>query len=348
LELDLIGGETESGHSCSVLQEKVMALFLTEADVRELLPMERALECVEASLRAQASGRAMNRARERILLPHCSLHYMAAALPEEKWLGMKIYTVTRADSRFLVLLFDAESGSLLALMQADHLGRLRTGAASGIATKYLARREASRVGLIGTGRQARTQLEAVAKVRKLTAAKVFSRDEQRRRDFCREMSAHPALAGLAVEPAESAEEAGRFGEIVITATTSRDPVVLGSWLEPGTHINAVGANMADRRELDEAVLSRAAVIAVDSLEQSRKEAGDLIQGLPRLRDGRGWEGVVELHSIVAGALPGRRSGEEITLFKSVGIALWDVAVAGYLYRQALEKGKGRQLELQQA
>jgi ornithine cyclodeaminase/alanine dehydrogenase-like protein (mu-crystallin family) len=150
---------------------------------------------------------------------------------------------------------------------------------------------------------------------------------------------------MAVEPAGSAEEAARFGEIVITATTSRDPVVLGSWLEPGTHINAVGANTADRRELDETALSRAAVIAVDSLEQSRKEAGDLIQGLPRLQGGRGWEGVVELHSIVAGALLGRRSGEEITLFKSVGIAVWDVAVAGYIFRQALEKSKGRQLEL---
>lgn len=319
-----------------------MALFLTEADVQELFPMERALECVEASLRAQAGGRAMNRARERILLPHCSLHYMAAALPEEKWLGMKIYTVTHADSRFVVLLFDAESGNLLALMQADHLGRLRTGAASGIATKYLARREASRVGLIGTGRQARTQLEAVAKVRKLTAAKVFGRDEQRRRDFCREMGARLELA---VEPAGSAEEAARFGEIVITATTSRDPVVLGTWLEPGTHINAVGANLADRRELDDAAISRAAIIAVDSLEQSRKEAGDLVQGLSRLRDGRGWAGVVELHSLVAGALLGRSSGEEITLFKSVGIALWDVAGAGYLYRQALEKGMGKELAI---
>jgi ornithine cyclodeaminase/alanine dehydrogenase-like protein (mu-crystallin family) len=322
-----------------------MALFLTEADVQELLPMERALECVEASFRAQAGGRAMNRARERILLPRCSLHYMAAALPQEKWLGMKIYTVTRADFRFFVLLFDAETGKLLALMQADHLGRLRTGAASGIATKYLARRAASRVGLIGTGRQARTQLEAVAQVRKLTAVKVFGRDEQRRLDFCREMSAHAALAGVAVEPAGSAEEAARFGEIVITATNSREPVVLGAWLEPGTHINAIGANMADHRELDQAAISRAAIIAVDSLEQSRKEAGDLIQALSRSQQGPSWGDVVELHSILAGAVLGRRSEEEITLFKSVGIALWDVAVAGYLYCQALEKGKGRQLDL---
>jgi len=319
-----------------------MALFLTEADVQALLPMERALECVEASLQAQAAGRAANRARERIILPQCSLHYMAAALPDDQWLGMKIYTVAHGDLRFMVLLFDAESGRLLALMQADHLGRLRTGAASGVATKYMARRDASRVGMIGTGRQARTQLEAVAKVRKLTAAKVFGRDEQRRREFCQEMSARLRLA---VEPAASAEEAVRFGEIVITASSARQPAVLGSWLEPGTHVNAIGANMADRRELDDTVLTRAAVIAVDSREQARIEAGDLIQGLSAAHAGRGWEGVVELHSIVAGASPGRRAEQDITLFKSVGIALWDVAVAGYIYRQALDKGVGRQLEL---
>ncbi len=317
-----------------------MALFLSEAEVQVLLPMERALECVEASFAAQGCGQAMNRSRERLLLPHTSLHYMAAALPGENLLGMKIYTVTRSDMRFGVLLFDAESGKLLALMQADHLGRIRTGAASGIATKYLARPEASRLGLIGTGRQARTQLEAVAKVRKLTATRVFSRDEKRRAEFCRETSERFSLR---VEPASSAEEAVRFGEIVVAATTSREPVVLGEWLQPETHVNAIGANMADRRELDEAALTRATLIAVDSIEQSQEEAGDLIQGLAKL--GQGWEGVVELHSIVAGAQRGRNSEEEITIFKSNGIALWDVAVAGYVYRQALLKSLGRQMDV---
>jgi ornithine cyclodeaminase/alanine dehydrogenase len=202
-------------------------LYLTEEDVQDLLPMERALECVEASFRAQSSGQGINRSRERILLPHSALHYMAAALPEEKWLGMKIYTVTREEFRFLVLLFDAETGELLAVMEADYLGRIRTGAASGIATKYLARRGASRVGLIGTGRQARTQLEAVAKVRKLSAIRAFGRDERRREDFCCDMSERLRLQ---VVPAASGEEAVRFGEIVITATTSREPVVRGEWL----------------------------------------------------------------------------------------------------------------------
>src|SRR5579859_1588127 len=317
-----------------------MALFLAEPDVQELFPMERALERVEASFRAQQGGQAANRSRERIFLPHSSLHYMAASLPEEKQMGMKIYTVTRNSFRFVVLLFDTESGDLLALIEADYLGRIRTGAASGIATKYLARVDADRVGLIGAGRQARTQLEAVALVRKLTGAKVFSRNEKSRKEFCREMT---EKLQIEIEPADSAEDATRFGDIVITATTSSQPLIHGQWLRPGTHVNAIGANMANRREVDDLTLNRADLIAVDSIEQAKEEAGDLIQGLAALK--RGWHGVIELCKIVSGARPGRRSNDEITIFKSSGIALWDVASAGYIYRQALAKGKGREIEI---
>jgi ornithine cyclodeaminase/alanine dehydrogenase-like protein (mu-crystallin family) len=302
--------------------------------------MERALECVEASFVAQGNDRAINRSRERIVLPHASLHYLAAALPGSQYMGMKIYTVTRDDFRFLVLLFDTETGRLLSLMQADHLGRIRTGAASGIATKYLARPDASRVGMMGTGRQARTQLQAIARVRKLTGVKVFGRNKERLQTFCREMAEE---LGVPVEPASSAEDATRYGEIVISATTSQHPVVLGECLQPGAHVNAIGANAANRRELDDEALRRASLIAVDSLEQSRKESGDLIQGLASL--GRGWESVIELHAVVAGKHPGRSSADQITLFKSHGIALWDVAVAGFIYEEALRLGTGKEMEI---
>jgi ornithine cyclodeaminase/alanine dehydrogenase-like protein (mu-crystallin family) len=317
-----------------------VTLFLTESDVRALLPMERALECVEASFVAQGNDRAINRSRERILLPNVSLHYMAGALPDSRHVGMKIYTVTRNDFRFLVLLFDAVDGRLLSLMQADHLGRIRTGAASGIATKYLARPDASRVGVMGTGRQARTQLQAIAQVRKLTGVKAFGRDANRLHAFCREMSED---LGVIVEPASSTEEATRFADIVITATTAHQPVVRGECLQPGAHVNAIGANMANRRELDDEAIRRANIIAVDSVEQSRKESGDLIQGLANL--GRGWESVIELHSVVTGKHPGRSSAEQITLFKSHGIALWDVAVAGFIYEEALRLGRGKEMEI---
>jgi ornithine cyclodeaminase/alanine dehydrogenase-like protein (mu-crystallin family) len=317
-----------------------MALFLTEAEVLELFPMEHAIERVEESFRAWARGEATNRARQRIFLPGLSLHYMAAAWQGENLVGMKVYTVSRSGFRFLVLLYDATSGELLALMEADQLGRIRTGAASGVATKFLARADASRVGLIGSGRQARTQLEAVAKVRKISAVKVFSRDPVRRAEFAHEMS---GLLGVEVAPGASAEEAVRFADVLITATNASQPVVRGDWLAPGAHVNAIGANMPDRREVDDQTLSRAALITVDSLEQAKIEAGDLIQGESAMRGG--WESVVELKEIVAGNRPSRSNDSEITLFKSTGLALWDIAVAGEIYRRAREQGRGREIQI---
>ena len=312
-----------------------MALFLTEADVQMLFPMQKALECIEASFVAQHDGTAVNQSRQRLFQPGFSLHYMAAAMADGQRAGMKIYTITSGTARFLVLLFDTKTGEMLAMMEADHLGRIRTGAASGVATKYLARPDASKVGLIGAGRQARTQLEAVAGVRPIQAARVYARNEERRAEFCREMT---ALLKFPVEPALSAEEAARFGDIVVTATTSAAPVVSGEWLRAGTHVNAIGANMANRRELDAAALRAAAIIAVDSREQAQGEAGDLIQGLAAIN--RSWDEVVELKDIVKGIKPSRNSNEEITIFKSCGIALWDVAAAGFIYNEARQRKMG--------
>ena len=194
--------------------------------------------------------------------------------------------------------------------------------------------------MIGSGSQARTQLAAVAQVRRLRAAQVFSRDAARRKQFCSEMSEHLQLE---VEPAESAEAAARFGDIVITATTSSQPVLKGEWLRPGAHVNAIGANMTIRREIDDVALARAGVVAVDSLEQAKEEAGDLVQGLESIPGG--WDGVTELHDIIGGRRPGRISEQEITLFKSSGIALWDVAAAGYIYQEARQQGKGKELPI---
>lgn len=316
-----------------------MALILAESDVQELLPMERALDCVEQSFIAQGSD-AVNRSRERILLPGASLHYLAGALPESQRMGMKVYSVTREQYRFLVLLFDTATGALLALIEADHLGRLRTGAASGVATKHLARPDATYMGLIGTGSQARTQLLGVARVRNLTAVKVYGRNRERLEVFCSKMAAELRIR---VEPASSPEEAARFGEILTTVTNTRQPVVYGENLQPGAHLNAVGANAADRREVDDSVIRRAALLAVDSLEQAKKESGDLLQGLPN--SAKSWHDVIELHSVINGKHAGRTSEDQITFFKSHGIALWDVAVASYIYQQALAKGRGKSLDI---
>jgi ornithine cyclodeaminase/alanine dehydrogenase-like protein (mu-crystallin family) len=218
------------------------------------------------------------------------------------------------------------------------MGQLRTGAASGVATKYLARENSRIAAIIGTGGQARTQLEAVAAVRKLESARVYGRDAARREKFCDEMS---AKLRITVTPSGSSGEAVRGADIVCTATTSSQPVIFGADLTPAVHINAIGANHAHKRELDDEAVACADLIVVDSVEQSRQEAGDLI--IPFKGDEICWTGVKKLCDVVAGKVSGRTSNDEVTLFKSNGIASWDLAVAMKVYAAAREKKLGREL-----
>lgn len=316
-----------------------MPLLLTETDVRSLLTMPMALEAVEAAFRRLADATAQVHPRRRLHLEGFSyLHYMAAADGTGGYEGLKIYTSSRDGLRFLVPLFRAKTGELLAFIEADYLGQMRTGAASGVATKYLAREDSRTVGIIGTGLQARTQLEAVAAVRRMERILVFGRDPGRRERFAREMTAR---LGVPVEAAPTAEAAVREADILITSTTSSTPVVEGRWLKPGTHTNAIGANFPQKRELDAAAIDRANVIFVDSREQAKMEAGDLIQSFEKTPSR--WENVKELADLVAGRTPGRTSSEQITLFKSSGIAIEDVVTAGKVYELALERGVGREV-----
>ena len=321
-----------------------MALLLTESDVQALLTMPVALEAVETAFRRLADGSALLHPRQRLHIPGNSyLHYMAAADSAGGYMGMKIYTSSRSGLRFLIPLFNVVNGELLALLEADFLGQMRTGAASGIATRYLARSDASTVGIIGTGLQARTQLEAIVAVRRITRIRAFSRDPERRDRFAREMADRLGVRVLAVN---IPEDAVRDNDIVVTATTASEPVLLGRWLKPGMHINAIGANFPQKRELDEDAVRRASVIAADSREQSRMEAGDLIF---TLRDsGPAWDKVTELAEIVSGRAPGRTDPAQITLFKSNGIAIEDIVTAARVYELALEQGAGRQIPLWEA
>jgi alanine dehydrogenase len=318
-----------------------MTLHISESEVRALLTMPMAIEAVEEISRRQATGEAVVHARRRIELPGGGyFHYMAGADFTAGFLGMKLYTFVRGNPEFLVSLYRIETGELAALIEADAMGRLRTGAASGVATKYLARRDARVAAVIGTGGQARTQLEAVASVRKLESARAFGRDPQRREKFCHEMGER---LGIPVHAASSAAEAVRGADIVCTATTASRAVVSGADLAPGTHVNAIGANHAHKRELDEEAVKRAGVVVADSIEQSRQEAGDLI--LAFAGDESRWAAVQELQQVVSGKARGRSSDTEITLFKSNGIAVWDIAVAVRVFRMAKEKGIGRELPL---
>jgi alanine dehydrogenase len=321
-----------------------VTLLLTEADVRSLLTMPVALEIVEESLRQQGNGELMLQPRRRIKLPdNALLHYMAAADPIRGYVGMKIYTVARGVARFVVPLFRSTTGEMAALIEADALGQIRTGAASGVATKYLANASARTAAIIGTGYQARTQIEAVAAVRHLERIRAFGRDAERRANFCREMSER---IGVAVEAASSGEEAVRGAEIIITATSATKVVFEGAWAVPGVHINAMGANWPQKRELDASAVGRADKIVVDSVEQARMEAGDLIQAFGE--DESRWNAVQELSQIVADKEIGRTAAGQITLFKSNGIATWDLAAAVRVYELAVARGMGQSIPIWQS
>jgi alanine dehydrogenase len=316
-----------------------MTLHISEAEVREVLDMPQAVKAVEEICRKQATGEVVVHPRRRFQLPGGGFfHYMAAADYSAGFVAMKQYTYARGKVRFLVPLYEMATGDLLAVIEADYMGQLRTGAASGVATKYLAREDSRVAAIIGTGGQAKTQLEAVAAVRKLESAQAYGRNAAKLEKFCHEMSGR---LGLPVTPSGSAGEAVRRADIVCTATTSSQPVVSGADLAPGAHINAIGANHAHKRELDDEVIASADIIVVDSVEQSRQEAGDLIIAFHG--DEICWTGVKKLSDIVAGKTTGRTSPSEVTLFKSNGIASWDLAAAMKVYAAADEKKLGREL-----
>jgi ornithine cyclodeaminase/alanine dehydrogenase-like protein (mu-crystallin family) len=318
-----------------------MTLHISEAEVRSVLTMSMAIEAVEEISRKQANGEVIVHPRRRFELPAGGFfHYMAAADFKAGFVAMKQYTFVRGKIRFLVPLYEVATGALVSLIEADYMGQLRTGAASGVATKYLARPDARIAAIIGSGGQARTQLEAVAEVRKLESARVYGRDSNRREKFAKEMSQR---LGFPVIAAASAGEAVRGADIVCTATTASQPVVSGADLGAGVHINAIGANHAHKRELDDEAVASADLIVVDSVEQSRQESGDLIIAFKG--DEVCWTGVKKLSDVVAAKTAGRTSPGEVTLFKSNGVASWDLAVAMKVYALAREKGLGRPLPL---
>jgi ornithine cyclodeaminase/alanine dehydrogenase-like protein (mu-crystallin family) len=324
-------------------------LVLREDDVRAVLTTPDTIAVLEAAFRHQGEDQTRIQPRRRVVLPDGRgvLHTMSAFVPGEPGrpetdgpglLGLKTYATFKEGVRFAVLLFSAADGAPLALVEADWLGQMRTGAASGLASKYLARGDVKTLGVIGTGLQARTQVIAVTAVRAFDRILVYSREEARRNAFAEEMA---GATGVDASPVAEAEAAVREADVVITMTTARDPVLRGAWLQPGAHVNAAGANWASRREVDDETVERSAVVAVDDLDQARLEAGDLI--LPASVGRFNWERAVELGAIIAGTAPGRSSAEAITLFKSVGVALEDVATAGLVYARARERGLGSEL-----
>ena len=308
-------------------------IHITEEQVRETLPMARAIDLVEEAFRRLDDGRAVNHARRRVMLDNGAwLHYMAAGDNEDGYLATKVYaTRPRVGARFAVLLFDAESTELLATVDANALGQIRTGAATGVATRFLARPEARRLGMIGCGFQAETQLEAMASVLDLERTLVYSRSPVRREGFARKMSER---LGIAVRAVDSAEAAVAESDAVVTITTAREPLFAADVVPAGCHINAAGSNHAKRVEVGADTVARSKVIAVDSIEQARMEAGDLIQA--HEAGSLDWGRVVAVSSIVAGKTAGRGSAEDVTLFESQGLAIQDLMAAAHVYREVVD------------
>lgn len=319
-----------------------MALFLREAEVQQLLTMPLALQAVEEAFLMLGRGEAIDIPRERTRLPKVAQHILQGALPSHQIIGYKHYTSSRAGIRFLVYLYHAEQGHLEAILEANNLGMMRTGAASGVATRHLARKDATRLMLFGSGSQAEGQLRAIAAVRSLQEVKVFARQAEKLHAFCERMQTELKLPVIAADSA-TLEQAVREAHIITTITTSATPLFNGEWLAPGTHINAAGSNSLIRQELDETAVRKSDRIVVDTLATALREAGDL---LPSLEKGRlHTRQLIELGHIVSGKTIGRSHDQAITLFESQGLAVQDLLLAKRLTELAKQNGLGSSIPL---
>ncbi len=313
-----------------------MIVFLSESDVQTAITMPETLAIVEAAFGDYALGQATLLPRVSQTLPGTTgmFRILGATLPRQEMFGLKTLTGfpgRRLDHEvyFAILLFEMGSGALRAVISANYLTGLRTGAASGVAAKYLARADASSLGIVGAGVQAWYQAEALCAVRNIRTAKVFSRNNSKAAAFASRLQALLSVDAVAVD---SAEDAVRDSDLVIAATSSSEPIIQGAWLKPGTHVSGIGANTQTKKELDPTCFEHARVVA-DSREHVITECGDLREAI---ESGTVKADLVyaELGELASGLKEGRASAEEITIFKSVGVALQDIAVAAALFEIA--------------
>lgn len=328
-----------------------MPLLLREPDVAALLPMKSLIEIMEQALRAFSTGRVLQPVRLALPVePHAGyLGLMPAHIRDGNGgeaLGAKAVTFYTGNTKrdlpthmALILLWDSATGALVAMMDGRLITEMRTAATSAVATRALAREEAGVLALLGAGVQARSHFEALRLVRRLGEVRVWSRTKARREAFAREMNEH----GVPIRVCGSAEEAARGADLIVTATSSPTPVLEGAWIAEGAHINAVGAPRPDWRELDAAAVAKARLF-VDSRAGAAAESGDVIKSL---REGAIDERHIraEIGEVLAGRAAGRTSPRDITLFKSLGMAVEDVAAATYVLTRAREQGAGREIDL---
>ncbi len=326
-------------------------LILTQADVRQVLTIQETIAAVEDGFRHLALGDVVMPQRAATpVKAHNGLHLSMPAFVggTTGTLTVKIVTVYGDNPGLhglpmiqgILLLYDAQTGKLLAMMDAEYLTAMRTGAASGVATNYLAREDAAVVTLFGAGAQAAAQLAAVCAVRSVERAFVVTRSGAKDREFCLKME--NALA-IQVTPTRDVRAAVEAADVICTATNSTMPVFNGNWLQPGVHINAVGAYMTSMRELDAVTVERARLF-VDHHEAAQSEAGDIM--IPVANGDLTYDTVTgELGDVIIGRVRGRLSDDDVTVFKSVGLAMQDATTAGRVYSAALAADLGKTVEL---
>jgi ornithine cyclodeaminase/alanine dehydrogenase-like protein (mu-crystallin family) len=315
------------------------AIFLTESDVHQLMDMKSSIEIIEECFLQLHAGKATNNPRQRSYSPGIMLHSLSASAEYLNKVGWKNYTTTREASHFHVAVYNSVSGKMEALIEANYLGQLRTGAASGVATRFMTSDKVQTVGLFGAGKQAKTQLEAVCAVRNIQKVKVFCRNEKKRNQFTLKMSDQ---LNIPVEPVDSPEQAVKNQDIIITATTSKVPLFNGNDLKEEAHINAIGCNFWKKAEIDTTTITRSSQIVCDSILQCQKEAGDFRKAI---ESGiLNWDKIQELADLVGGEPSLNRTSEQgLTLFKSVGLGLQDVAMGAEILKRAREKNIGQEL-----
>ena len=313
-------------------------LFITEEQVKSLFTMPIAVEAVEEAFKARARGDAFNEPRRRLPTSSGAYNVMFATWRGHQIAGLKSYPGGAGGINFHVMLYDTSNNSLVAVIEANRMGQMRTGAASGVATKYMARDNSETVGIIGSGYQAETQLAAIAHVRNIKSVKVYSRSEENRNRYAAKMSNRSGIDVTAVSSGEEAADS----DIVATITNSQEPVLLGEWLKPGTHINAAGNNSWLKREIDTRAIAMSDIVATDDVEQAKFECGELMRAAEVGRFS--WDLAVPIHDIVGGKTSGRDDDEQVTLFESQGLALEDIAACERIVELAREKGVGTPLK----
>lgn len=323
-----------------------MALYLTEADVRQVLDMPLAIAAVEDAHRALTEGRAQDLPRQRTRTPKLALHLLQASYTDRSGIsvtGFKAYTSSRSGNRFLIHLYDGTSGALRAMISADLLGMIRTGAASGVASRWLANPHVHELALFGTGWQSEGHLAAQLAVLPIEKVSVIARNAERRDAFVARMQQQfPDRLIVSVPPEAAADAVGAAG-VVGTITTSSAPVLQTEWVSPGTHLNAAGSNALIRRELPEDLIRQACPVVVDTLETALRESGDL---LPLLEKGRLVpRQLIELGDVITGRVSVKPNTQGISIFESQGLGVQDMAVALKILERAVEQGLGTELPI---